>query len=730
MIVGALIAFASRRAAHGGFLLLPLAFALGMAAAKGETARAGTAVMVGEATTRIEGRVERVTFDAKGRTRYTVRVDRTHDPVLQFAPTRARLFVSAAHDTIPIGATLEGLVRLRQPSGPSRPGGYDFAFHNYFDGLGAHGFVLGRPTMIAPPDGLTWTERIAALRGGISTIVREQLHGAAGGVAAALLTGDKRGIPEATTEALRAAGLAHVLAISGMHMALVAGLVLGVVRFGLALHPTASTRHPSKKIAAAAALAVASVYLLLSGGAVSAQRAHVMLCIMLLAVLLDRPALTMRNVGLAAIVVIAWRPHEVVGPGFQMSFGATAALIAAYGAWQRRPWRGARDPWLPQALRAPSRFAVGLVFTSLVAGLATGVFAVHHFHRIAALGLVGNALAMPVVSLVVMPMAVLSALAMPFGLEAGPLRAMGAGIEIVLAAADWVADLRPVTVTGAIGTPAFLLATLALLVAVALRTRLALLAVAPLALAVPLVNKPTDALWVADRSELVAVRTDGAIAFARTRPNAFVARQWTDAAALPAIPAGAPGGFACDAKDALCTIAAHGLVIASLRDVERLAEACDVADIVVSDRRLRTTRCRSGAFVVNARRTGERGAATVDLAALSAIATRRDGTRSALRDVAMEAIERHVTHAIPADPRPWTAHRHAVIVRRARAGDGSAARTSPTSAMPTNGGIDASATISGPPETRSRADPSGPSPSIPLVSTPPGGDDADPGRRP
>ena len=660
-VVGATIAFAGRRAAHGGVLLLPLAFALGMAAAKGEAARAGTAMMVGEATTRIEARVESVTTDALGRVRYGVRIERTHDPTLQFAPDRARLFVSASHEALPIGSRMSALVRLRQPSGPSRPGGYDFAFHNYFEGLGAHGFVLGRPTEIAPPDGLTFPERVSRLRAGVASIVRERLDGPSGGVAAALLTGDKRGIPDEATEALRTAGLAHVLAISGMHMALVAGLVLVSVRFALALHPAASTRYPTKKIAAGAALAVASCYLVLSGGAVSAQRAHIMLCVMLLAVLLDRPALTMRNVGIAAVIVIALRPHEVTGPGFQMSFGATAALVAAYGAWQRRPTRGARDPWLSPALRGPVRFVAGLLFTSLVAGLATGIFAVHHFHRVAALGLLGNALAMPLVSIVVMPMAVVSALAMPFGLEGMPLAVMGAGIDVVLRSAAWVASLRPVAVTGAIGTPAFLAATLALVVAVGLRTRLAFLAALPLFLSILLIQKPGDALWVGDRSELVAVATDRGLAFARTRPNAFVSRHWTDATGLPAIPAGSPGGFACDAKDQLCTIETHGLVVASLRDVERLGEACDLADIVVSDRRLNVGRCDSGAPIIHARATGERGARTLDLASIARLATDRSGARSALRDVPDEAIERHATHAITRHVRPWTAHRHAVI---------------------------------------------------------------------
>lgn len=664
------MAWVARGRVASSLITLPLAFVLGLALAKGEVARTDTAMMVGEATTRVTGRVIGRTHDARGRYRYLVRVDATHDPQLQFPPSRARLFVSAGHDPLPIGSTLEALARLRQPSGPARPGGYDFALQAWFDGLGAHGFVLGRPTMVAPPGDLTVRERIDVIRAGVATIARERLDGAAGGVAAALLTGDRRGIPDDVTEALRASGLAHVLAISGMHMALVAGLVLSVLRLGLALHPTWSSRYPTKKLAAAAALVVASAYLALSGGAVSAQRAHAMLSVMLLATLLDRPALTMRNVGLAAILVIAWRPHEVVAPGFQMSFGATAALIAAYGWWRRRP-RGVREePLLPPFVRSLVVGFVAILFTSFVAGLATGVFAVHHFHRAAPLGLLGNGLAMPIVSFVVMPSAIVSALAMPFGLEAWPMAAMGWGIEAVIAISAWVSTLAPSVSLGAIGTPAFMLFTLALFLACAMRTLLVAIALVPAVAGALLIERPGDRLWIAERGELVAAMTEEGMAFARSRPNAFIADQWLDATAARMVSANDnPHVFSCEPKDAFCTIEAGGLRIVSVRDRSRWGEGCDRGDIVVTPVRLRTTRCRSGAWLIHARRTNETGSVTVDLDGLVAgidLAHDVPGL-SVLRNVPTADLERYAMNAVEPGIRPWTAHRHAVIRRRPRA---------------------------------------------------------------
>ncbi len=202
---------------------------------------------------------------------------------------------------------------------------------------------------------------------------------------------------------------------------------------------------PVKKLAAAGALVTASAYLLISGGSVATQRAWVMLSIMLIAVILDRPALTMRNVALAAIVIILLSPSAVVGPGFQMSFAATAALIAAYAALSRR--KAQRD-WTPapasHMLIVPGwliwlfKAALGLAITSLVAGLATGLFSAHHFHRFAGNGLLANMLAMPLVTLVVMPAGLLAMLLMPFGLDQLPLQAMGAGLGGVIAVAHYI----------------------------------------------------------------------------------------------------------------------------------------------------------------------------------------------------------------------------------------------------------------------------------------------------
>ncbi len=208
-----------------------------------------------------------------------------------------------------------------------------------------------------------------------------------------------------------------MLAISGYHMAVVAGIAFFFIRAILALIPSFASRHPIKKWAALGALATGAFYLVLSGASVSTQRAYIMIAIVLIGVMIDRPALTFRTIAIAAFVVLLLAPQAVVHPSFQMSFAAALALIAAYQFGL--PWRA--DAGTPAAARMAlwgGREVFGLIMASLVAGLATTPYSAFHFHRLAPYGVLANLLAMPVISVWVMPMGILGVLTMPFGFDA------------------------------------------------------------------------------------------------------------------------------------------------------------------------------------------------------------------------------------------------------------------------------------------------------------------------
>lgn len=321
---------------------------------------------------------------------------------------------------------------LAPPPGPTEPGGFDFQRHAWFLRLGAVGYTRNPVLTLYPASHGAGGLFLHRLRMKISTAVQGSITGEAGAFAAAVITGDRAAIGQGTLADLRASNLAHLLAISGLHMGLLTGFIFAALRYALALVPFLALRLPVKKIAAVVALLAGAAYLALSGGNVATERAYVMVAVMFVAVLLDRRALTLRAVAVAAVIVLLFHPEALGQPGFQMSFAATTALVAVFGAM--RNWRG---PELPRYLRPV--FAV--VVSSAVAGAATAPFAAAHFNRVADYGLIANLMSVPLMGLAVMPGAVLAACLAPFGLHGLGLAIMAPAIRWILGVAHWVASI-------------------------------------------------------------------------------------------------------------------------------------------------------------------------------------------------------------------------------------------------------------------------------------------------
>jgi competence protein ComEC len=383
-------------------------------------------------------------------------------------------------------------------------------------------------------------------------------------------------------------GLGHVLSISGYHMALVAGVVFFALRACFALAPALALRHPIKKWSAAAALAAAAFYLVLSGAEVATQRAFIMTAIVLVGVMVDRAALTLRNLALAALGVLLIAPEAVVHPSFQMSFAATLALVAAYE--RGLPWSTAgADTALGSRIALwGGRQVAALILASVVAGLATTLYAAYHFHRLAPYGVLANLFAMPIVSIVTMPAGLLALAALPFGFDRPLWRLMGLGIDWMTAIALWVASLP-----GAVGRiPAFgigplLAGTAGILVLCLLRSPLrwcgaVLLAATVLWAAHP----PRPDILVADGGQAFAVRTaDGRLAILKTGSDAFAVRAWLAADGDQRTPADPTlrEGFACDPVGCIARLPDGALVSVAL-SAEAFEEDCGRAKVVLSRR--------------------------------------------------------------------------------------------------------------------------------------------------
>jgi competence protein ComEC len=590
-LAGVIVAFKVRRRAFGFAIALGFAaIAAGLATATLQTARLthpvlGFTTWSASVTGYVEVREERARSD-----RIVVRVQQIDARRLESAPQRVR--VAVRKGTAPaVGSFVAFKAHLAPPLAPLRPGGYDFARDMYFQRIGASGFVLGSvKTVPAPqPPGLwlRYAARLDGMREGINHRIHALLPGDRGSIASALITGKRNEISAPVSDAFYVSSLAHVLAISGYHMAVVAGIVFFFIRAGLALIPSLANRYPIKKWAAAGALVTAAFYLVLSGASVSTQRAFIMIAIVLAGVMLDRPALTFRTIAVAAFAVLLLTPEAVVHPSFQMSFAAALALIAAYQ--YGLPWSAKADTSAGARVALwGGREIAGVVLASLVAGLATTPYSAFHFHRLAPYGVLANLLAMPVISVWVMPMGILGVAAMPFGFDAPFWKLMGDGVDWMIAVVLWVAHLPgAVGHIHAFGTGPLLLATAGLLLLCLLRSPLRWSGAA-LALAASLwvMAMPLPDVLVAGDGQAAAVRGhDGKLSILHSSRDTFAIKEWlmADGDGRDAKDASLRDGVQCDAVGCIGRLA-DGRLVSFVLSVEAFAEDCARAAVVASPR--------------------------------------------------------------------------------------------------------------------------------------------------
>lgn len=557
-------------------LALVAALLLGFGIAKLRETAVETPVLNHPVVAHLTGRIREMEPRPAG---IRVVLDEVRSGALDPGLRRVRIALRGDSDFRP-GQWLSLTARLDAPPAPSEPGASDLGRSLFFDSIGAVGFAYGHAHLVPAARPPTLTERfglgLEGLRLDMTGRIATALPGSAGGVAGALITGQRGEISEEDETALRDAGLAHVLAIAGLHMALVGGGIFWLVRAVLAAIPAIVLVYPVKKWAAGAALVSSAFYLAISGAAPPAVRAFVMLAMMMLAILFDRPALTMRSLALAAAILLLLRPESIFEPGFQMSFAAVAALIAV-AEWEMR-----RERLQPRGMLY--RYIRGIVVTSLVGSLATMPFALFHFDRVTHYAVLGNLIAMPVMALWVMPAAALSVMLMPFGADGVGLAALGKGIAVMTAMGRWVSNLPgAVTLAPAMPLSALVLISLGGLWLVLWQKRWRWWGIVPLLIGcVWAYASPRPDILVAPDAETVAIRgADGLLHFVKKPKDKFVARDWLrrdgDARDIAEV-VGDPA-IHCDGVG--CVMKAKVLVAVSQKP-EALADDCTMAKIVVS----------------------------------------------------------------------------------------------------------------------------------------------------
>jgi competence protein ComEC len=531
MIVPALASRAGSGLVRASAILAACGLA-GFAAAKIRVERVKAPIAAdARAPQRLEGWVIDVESPGQGGQRLRIAPYRVGDLPPAATPVRVRVTLRDGASIPAPGQPISLLAMLNAPPPPASPGAYDFARDAYFQSVGAVGFALGAPEPWAPPAAPPWRlrarMRINALRWTMTRRIVDVLGPATGGLAAAMTTGESAFIPQREVDDLRAAGLAHIISISGVHMAIVGGFTFATLRLLIAAWPWLALRVNGKKVAAAVALAAVLAYLVLSGAPPPAERSAVTATIAFGAILADRRAISLHALAVAAFVVLLLQPEAVTQPGFQMSFAATAALVALAGVWPR-PVREINTPWPIRLVQGAGNWALIGCAISFVAGLATAPFAIQDFNRVSTWSVVSNLLVEPISPFLMMPGLALGALLMPVGLDAWPLQLAGAAIALMNRIASTAAAAPFAQFVVASG-PAWALpaAFLGLLWVCLWRGPLRLLGL-PFALAVAVIPRPAapDA-WVSADGAAVAVRAARQAILFRPDVKLFGAELWS-----------------------------------------------------------------------------------------------------------------------------------------------------------------------------------------------------------
>ena len=580
-------------------ILLVGLVALGFALAKLRTESVATPLL--RATTAevaISGQVIKVERTSRGRLAILLSPAMIEGFTADRVPLRLRLSAPIKAGLPMIGSRIAVKARLSPVPTPVEPGGFDYGRQLWFEQVGGTGRVTSPITLVDAEVPLR--ARLDAVLSDVRSAMGARIHAALdepyASFAEALITGERSTIPKEINQSLLVSGLFHILSISGLHMWLVAGGVFWTVRAGFALIPVLALRYPIKKWAAAAALLMGLFYMLLADGGVATQRSFIMIAVVFFAVMVDRPALSARNLALAALVVLVFEPEAAIEASFQMSFLAVLGLVAFYEVWGR--FKAARDGekperhWAMRILLWLAAATAASLLTSLVAAFASSIPAAYHFGRISPYGLLANGLAIPVVGLIVMPAALLAAVLMPLGLETLPLIVMAKGLELVIIISDGVAALPGANMVAA-RPPELAMVLMAsgtvILCLLAGWVRLIGGVIVVTGLIVSLVAVEGPDILIERTAQNVAIRDAGGhLVTAWPKRARFTVEKWLQADGDEAKPAEAAArpGWSCAETRCIATVKGKKLVYMSRAEGKPVD--CSGADIVIADFPLRS----------------------------------------------------------------------------------------------------------------------------------------------
>ena len=536
--------------------------------------------------TAFTARVDKVEhIAAKGDVRLTVRPEDPKLPLL----VRVSMKADSQPRGLAAGAKIQLRARLAPPPPMALPGTHDFARDAWFRGLGAVGRTLGEVKVIEPAE----SHGLESIRDRLGRHIRGQMADSPGSIATALVTGDQNAVSEDDADAMRRSGLAHLLSVSGLHIAAVVGAAMFLALKLLALSERLALRFNLVLVSAGAGALAGIGYTLLTGAQVPTLRSCIAALLVLCGVALGREAISLRLVAVGAVVVLIFQPEVLAGPSFQFSFAAVTAIIALHSsAWGRRILMRRDEGPIARILRG----LLGTILTGLAVEIALIPFALYHFHKAGLFGVAANLVAIPLTTFVIMPLEAGALLLDVAGLGAPLWWAVGHSLDALLWVAHAVAGAKGAVATmPSMPSWAFGLMVLGGLWLGLWTSRARLYGLVPFAIgatAAALSPSP-DLLITGDGRHLAVLSPDGVPMMLRDRTGDFMQSLMSEASGFdeePGLLTDSPFGFC--SRDACVAVIQRGQreyrVLATRSatriDWQTLVEACADADIAVSDR--------------------------------------------------------------------------------------------------------------------------------------------------
>ncbi|WP_236619856.1 ComEC/Rec2 family competence protein [Micavibrio aeruginosavorus] len=599
-----------RRARAGGSVALLLLFGLALAFGAGFAAgKVRTEMVRGPVLEKqmrfanVTGTIRSLELLESGRGSRAVLDDLSIEEIAsEKTPRRIRMTISKDEGLRP-GQRIRVLGGLNPPSAPVAPGSFDFQRYAYFRELGAMGFAYKAPEILSEQKG-GFYQGLENYRLMLAQAAKEHVGERETGVVIALLTGERAAMSEDLWDDVRIAGLAHIIAISGMNIGMAAGAAFFLSRLLMALFPRFALYHPIKSYAAVIAFIAAFAYALIVGMSVPTFRALIMTGLFLMAIGLNRSPFSMRLAAVSAGALLLFYPDILLGASFQMSFAAVIGLIWFYDV-TRDWWVEAytKAGWLQRAMI----YLAGVCLTTILATIVTAPFSLYHFQQVATYGVAANFIVVPLASFIIMPLAILVYFLAPLGLADWPLAGMAWGVDVMLDIARIVAGWPHAVVHWPVWSGAALgIMTFGMLFMLLWAGRSRWLGLLPLAVGMVMVvvATPPDIL-ISSTGKLWAARMDSDRMMISSRvADRFTAEVWTQESGLPEgstekIPneglyQGENGMVSCDAD--ACRMEMDGAKVAFVNQPAALATDCAWADVVVA-RMPVEKECAAGAVI-------------------------------------------------------------------------------------------------------------------------------------